>query len=55
MFLHVFTWRELKHELRRAGFKIIDAVYLDPKRHRALHAPWLCGNLRANGWIVVCE
>ena len=55
MFLHVFTWREVKRDLRRAGFKIIDSVYLDPQRHRALRWPKLGGNLRANGWIIVCE
>lgn len=55
MFLHVFRYGELKRELKRAGFKIIDVVHLDPRRHRALSSPWLLGNLRANGWIVVCE
>lgn len=55
MFLHVFTWREIRRALRRAGFRILDTVYLDPQRHRALRAPWLAGNLRANGWIIACE
>src|SRR5690606_41554612 len=55
MFLHVFTYRELKQELRRAGFRILETVHLDPRRHRALRWPWLAGNLRANGWIVVCQ
>lgn len=55
MFLHVFTYREMCHELRRAGFRIIDKVFLDPGRWHALRCPWFVGNLRANGWIFVCE
>ena len=55
MFLHVFRLSELRHDLRRAGFRIATVIPLDPRRHRALRLPWLAGRLRANGWIVVCE
>jgi SAM-dependent methyltransferase len=54
MFLHVFTYGELSRDLRRAGFRILETVHLDPVRQGKLARPWLFGNLRANGWIVVC-
>ncbi len=55
MFLHVFRGRELRGLLRGAGFQIRQWIPLDPRRTRALRAPWLLESLRANGWIVVCE
>lgn len=55
MFLHVFTRRELKADLRRAGFRIVELIALDTERRHALQRPWLFGRLRANGWIVVCQ
>jgi hypothetical protein len=55
MYLHVFRRRELIGALRRAGFRIVELIHLDPRRTRALRRPWLFGDLRANGWIVVCE
>ncbi len=55
MFLHVFRRREILRDLRRAGFRIGEVIRLDPRRHRALRRPWLFGDLRANGWIIVCE
>ncbi|HEY2148169.1 MAG TPA: methyltransferase domain-containing protein [Pirellulales bacterium] len=55
MYLHVFRRGELCGLLRGAGFRIVELVRLDPQRFRALRRPWLFGDLRANGWIVVCE
>lgn len=55
MFLHAFTKRELRADLRGAGFRIIEFISLDTERRHALPRPWLLGRLRANGWIVVCE
>ena len=55
MYLHVFRRRELLAALRHAGFRIVELTRLDPRRVKALRWPWLCGDLRANGWIVVCE
>lgn len=55
MFLHAFSRRELIGELRRVGFQIRELIYLHPTRMRALAHPWFFGNLRANGWIAVCE
>ena len=55
MFLHVFRRREILSDLRAARFQIDEVIPLDPKRHRGLRHPWLCGNLRANGWVIVCR
>lgn len=55
MFLHVFRRREILRDLRSAGFHIREVIRLDPRRHRALSRPWLFGDLRANGWIIVCD
>jgi SAM-dependent methyltransferase len=53
MFLHVFTFRELRQALRRAGFRILEAIPLSANRSTWLPWPWLFGSLRANGWIIV--
>jgi hypothetical protein len=55
MFLHVYRWGELRRELHTAGFEIIQRIPLDSTRRGLLRAPWLMGNVRANGWIVVCR
>jgi SAM-dependent methyltransferase len=55
MYLHVFTRTELLRSLKRAEFSVREIISLDTTRHRALKWPWLCGRLRANGWIAVCE
>ena len=53
MYLHVFTRREIRDELRRAGFRLRETVPLNTTRSRGLRYPWLCSDLRANGWIFV--
>ncbi len=55
MFLHVFRRYEIVGDLHRAGFVIRDMIPLDVTRHRRLHVPWCFSNLRANGWIIVCQ
>lgn len=55
MYLHVFTRREMRRELRRAGFEIVELTALDTQRRHALPRPWWLGRLRANGWIAVCR
>ena len=55
MFLHVFRRRELLGALRQSGFRVREMIPLDPRRHQALSRSWLFADLRANGWIVVCE
>ena len=55
MFLHVFRRRELVSDLRQADFRIRQMVYLDATREGELSRKWFLGDLRANGWIVVCQ
>lgn len=55
MYLHVYTLREMRRELRRAGFEIVELTALDTERRHALPHAWWLGRLRANGWIAVCR
>jgi SAM-dependent methyltransferase len=55
MYLHVFRRGEVVRLLRRAGFTIRELIPLDYRRSAVMRRPWLFGNLRANGWIIVCE
>jgi SAM-dependent methyltransferase len=55
MYLHVFRRRELLTLLKGAGFRIRELIALDYRRTARLQRPWLMGNIRANGWIVVCD
>jgi SAM-dependent methyltransferase len=52
MRVHLYRWRELKHELRRAGFQIDEAVPLEQVSCEPIRAPWFLHGLRAGGWIV---
>ncbi|QDU99144.1 class I SAM-dependent methyltransferase [Lignipirellula cremea] len=55
MYLHVFTRRELTRLITGAGLRIQQMVLLDHSRMRALRRPWMFGQLRANGYIVICQ
>ena len=55
MYLHLFRRRELLGELREAGFRAKEVIPLDAPRRGPLRLPWLLGDFRANGWIVVCD
>lgn len=55
MYLHVFRRGELQRGLRQAGFGIREMIPLDYRRSAQLRRPWIAGDFRANGWIVVCE
>jgi ubiquinone/menaquinone biosynthesis C-methylase UbiE len=52
MEVHLFTWRELAREIRRAGFKIDEVLPIDAVRSRPIAVPWLGHGIRAGGWIV---
>ncbi len=54
-FLHVFRASELAADLRSAGFTIARRIPLDAKTRGPLARPWLAGNLRAYGWVLVCR
>lgn len=55
MFVHAFTYAEIRADLRGAGFYVQECVSLAAGRNRPLAAPWFMGRLRANGWILVCR
>lgn len=55
MFLHTFSRRELLGTLADAGFIVKELIPLDATRRRPLRFRWFLGELRANGWIAVCE
>lgn len=55
MRVHLYRWGELRHELRRAGFRIRDVLALDEVASAPIPAPWLLPSLRAGGWIVFAE
>ena len=55
MFLHVFRPAELRRDLRRVGFRLLDMIPLDPQRHQQLRWRHVVPSLRANGWVVAVE
>ncbi len=55
VFVHSFSERELRGDLRAAGFRIEDLIRLHATRQRPLRAAWFFGSIRANGWIAVCR
>ena len=52
MEVHLYTWRELSHELGRAGFCIDEVLCLDTATAEPVGHPWLFPKVRAGGWIV---
>jgi SAM-dependent methyltransferase len=52
MEVHLYRWRELKRELRGAGFRIDEVIPLDEISSERIPHPWFFQNLRAGGWIV---
>ncbi len=55
VFVHAFTWRELRRDLSSADLAIKQAVPLSVDRNGPLAAPWFFGSIRANGWVVACS
>jgi SAM-dependent methyltransferase len=52
MYVHLYRWGELKHELRWEGFRIDAVIPLDEVSAVPIAKPWLVPSLRAGGWIV---
>ncbi|CAN5882924.1 class I SAM-dependent methyltransferase [soil metagenome] len=52
MEVHLYRWRELRRDLRRAGFRIDEVVPIDDVTARPLQKPWLGHSFRAGGWFV---
>jgi SAM-dependent methyltransferase len=54
-FLHVFTRGELRRLLRDSGLHATHWYPVNAHGDALLSRPWLAGNWRAQGWIVVCQ
>ena len=52
MAVHLFTWAELKSDLRSAGFRIDEVMPIDAVHARPIAGPWLAHPIRAGGWVV---
>lgn len=55
MFLHSFAAREIRADLREAGFQSIRLLPIRSQPHQWLTLPWLAPSLRAIGWMIVCR
>jgi ubiquinone/menaquinone biosynthesis C-methylase UbiE len=51
LYIHLFSWRELRGLLRDAGFSLVRAVFLDEPRTGGITGRFT--SLRANGFFVV--
>ncbi len=54
VYVHAFTWRELRRDLGSAGMVVKQVVPLSVERNGPLAAAWFFGSVRANGWILAC-
>jgi SAM-dependent methyltransferase len=52
MEVHLYRWRELRRDLRSAGFRIDEVLPLDAVHALPIAAPWFLPAMRAGGWIV---
>jgi SAM-dependent methyltransferase len=52
MEVHLYRWRELRRDLKDAGFQIDEVLPLDAVHSRPITAPWWFPGVRAGGWIV---
>jgi SAM-dependent methyltransferase len=52
MEVHLYRWRELRRDLRSAGFRIDEVLALDAVHALPIAAPWFLPGVRAGGWIV---
>jgi ubiquinone/menaquinone biosynthesis C-methylase UbiE len=55
MYVHLYRWRELKLDLRNAGFRIDEVIPLDEVSAEPIRMPWLIHSLRAGGWIIFAK
>jgi SAM-dependent methyltransferase len=52
MEVHLYRWRELRRDLRAAGFRIDEVLALDAVHAAPIAVPWFLPSVRAGGWIV---
>lgn len=55
MYLHLFSRGEIRGELRKTGFRIRRWIPLRVDASGPLPASWWLQQLRAGGWIIVCQ
>jgi SAM-dependent methyltransferase len=55
MRVHLYRWGELKRDLRRSGFRLMEVLPLDEVSSAVLPARWFLHRFRAGGWIVFAE
>ncbi len=55
MFLHIFSQRELRRELKRSALHIKEMHLLNVSSSQMLTRRWLLPHLRAGGFIAVCS
>ena len=53
MSLYVYSDREIRRDLGRAGFRVTRMLYLNLRRNGALRGPFR--GLRANGFLICCQ
>lgn len=53
MYLHIYSERELRHDLRDTGFRIERIIPLNLTSSDALRYPRWLRALRAGGWIAI--
>jgi SAM-dependent methyltransferase len=52
MEVHLYRWREISSELRRAGFRIEEVIPLDDVTYKPILWPRWFPGIRAGGWII---
>ncbi|MCI0379386.1 MAG: class I SAM-dependent methyltransferase [Gemmataceae bacterium] len=55
MNMHLFTRREIRRELRLAGFSIVELRPVSHKHDGRLRCPWWWPGLRAYGYLIACR
>jgi len=55
MFLHTYSLRELRTDLRVTGWRINEIVTLSPESDAVLSTPWLAPSFRAGGFIAIAS
>ena len=52
MEVHLYRWRELRADVRSAGFRIDEVLPIDEVHARPIPAPWFLHPIRAGGWLL---
>jgi SAM-dependent methyltransferase len=55
LFMHLFTGREVHRDLESCGLKVVLRRLIGHGPQGELSCPWLCGKLRALGYLILAE